>query len=74
MAKPTLRASLRAMARLDDDATAALMLLVEHARADGWTWREIGEALGVSHQAINQRHRNWRRGRNSVGAWDIHPD
>ena len=26
------------------------------ARAEGWTWQEIGDALGVSRQAVHKRY------------------
>jgi Homeodomain-like domain len=29
---------------------------VEAARAHGWTWQEIGDALGVSRQAVHKKH------------------
>ena len=29
---------------------------VEAARAQGWTWQEIGDALGVSRQAVHKKH------------------
>ena len=29
---------------------------VEHARAIGWSWQEIAEALGVSRQAVHKKH------------------
>jgi hypothetical protein len=32
-------------------------LLVERARANGSSWTEIGDALGVSRQAAQARHR-----------------
>jgi DNA-directed RNA polymerase specialized sigma24 family protein len=31
-------------------------LQVERARARGWSWQEIAEALGVSKQAVHQKH------------------
>ncbi|MCY7280317.1 MAG: hypothetical protein LH610_05365 [Sphingomonas bacterium] len=35
--------------RVEDDA-------VERALADGWTWPRIAEALGVTKQAVHQKH------------------
>ncbi|MEX1094340.1 MAG: helix-turn-helix domain-containing protein [Acidimicrobiia bacterium] len=29
---------------------------VDSARAAGWTWQEIGDALGVSRQAVHKKH------------------
>ena len=29
---------------------------VTAARADGWTWQEIGDALGVSRQAVHKKY------------------
>jgi hypothetical protein len=45
-------------------AVAALRKIVEHlealhvrnARAKGWPWQAIAEALGVSRQAVHQKH------------------
>lgn len=45
-------------------AVAALRKLVEHlealqvrnARANGWSWQAIAEALGVTRQAVHQKH------------------
>jgi hypothetical protein len=47
-------------------AVAALRKLVEHleavqvrnARAQGWSWQAIAELLGVSRQAVHQKHAN----------------
>jgi DNA-directed RNA polymerase specialized sigma24 family protein len=36
---------------------------VEHARTLGWSWEEIGRALGVSKQAVHRKHRRLRRRR-----------
>ena len=30
---------------------------VRRARAHGWSWQEIGEALEVSRQAVNKKYR-----------------
>ncbi len=29
---------------------------VRRARAEGWSWQEIGEALEVSRQAVHKKH------------------
>lgn len=29
---------------------------VEAARAHGWTWQQIGDALGVSRQAVHKKY------------------
>lgn len=29
---------------------------VKTARAHGWTWQQIGDALGVSRQAVHKKH------------------
>ncbi|HST39397.1 MAG TPA: helix-turn-helix domain-containing protein [Conexibacter sp.] len=29
---------------------------VERALADGWTWEQIAEALGVTRQAVHKKH------------------
>lgn len=36
---------------------------VGNARAHGWSWQEIAEALGVSKQAVHQKHAGARRAR-----------
>lgn len=39
---------------------------VAHARRLGWSWQDIADALGVSKQAVHQKHaggRRLRRGR-----------
>ncbi len=30
---------------------------VATARREGWTWQQIGDALGVSRQAVHKRYR-----------------
>jgi DNA-directed RNA polymerase specialized sigma24 family protein len=42
------------------------VIQVRNARQHGWSWQEIAEALGVSKQAVHQKHaggRLARRGR-----------
>ena len=36
-------------------------LQVESARAQGWSWQQIAEALGVSKQAVHKKHGGGRR-------------
>jgi DNA-directed RNA polymerase specialized sigma24 family protein len=36
---------------------------VAHARQQGWSWQQIAEALGVSKQAVHQKHAGGRRRR-----------
>ena len=38
-------------------------LQVANARERGWSWNEIGEALGVSKQAVHKKHEDRRRRR-----------
>ncbi|HWF34153.1 MAG TPA: Clp protease N-terminal domain-containing protein [Solirubrobacteraceae bacterium] len=52
--KPTER--LRALARLRRDLDSLETELAADALRAGHTWREIGEALGVSKQAAHRRH------------------
>jgi hypothetical protein len=37
-------------------AVASLRTLVSQAREQGWSWQEIGGALGVSKQAVHRKH------------------
>jgi DNA-directed RNA polymerase specialized sigma24 family protein len=36
-------------------------LQVDNARARGWSWQQIAEALGVSKQAVHKKHGGGRR-------------
>ncbi|MCX8561924.1 hypothetical protein OS122_13605 [Mycolicibacterium mucogenicum] len=52
--------SRRALAQARDDlasATTQYEQAVRQARANGWTWAEIGRILGVSRQALHRRFR-----------------
>ncbi|MBK7820836.1 MAG: hypothetical protein IPJ61_07080 [Tessaracoccus sp.] len=42
--------ALRELVELREDAA------VEHALAEGWTWIQVAEALGVTRQAVHKRH------------------
>jgi DNA-directed RNA polymerase specialized sigma24 family protein len=50
------RVGLRAVAALRQLAERLEALQVEHARRLGWSWEEIGGALGVSKQAVHKKH------------------
>lgn len=50
-------AALRAAAALRQLADQSERQAVKRARTAGWSWREIGAALGVSAQAAHKRHR-----------------
>jgi DNA-directed RNA polymerase specialized sigma24 family protein len=49
-----VRALRELLERLED-------LHVDAARRDGWSWQEIGAALGVSRQAVHKKHGGGRR-------------
>jgi DNA-directed RNA polymerase specialized sigma24 family protein len=56
---------LRAVAALGNLLERLEALHVQNARAQGWSWQEIGAALGVSKQAVHRkygRRRLLRRG------------
>jgi hypothetical protein len=56
-------AAVAALRRLVDELE---VLHVDHARATGWSWQEIADALGVTRQAVHKKHhvrRALRRGR-----------
>ena len=36
-------------------------LLVQNARASGWSWQQVADALGVSKQAVHKKHGGARR-------------
>ncbi len=42
--------ALRELVELREDAA------VERALAEGWTWTQVAEALGVTRQAVHKRH------------------
>lgn len=47
---------LRAVASLRELAERLEALHVDRARELGWSWQEIGRALGVSKQAVHRKH------------------
>ncbi|MEU2719325.1 hypothetical protein ACFW4X_07020 [Streptomyces smyrnaeus] len=47
---------LRAVAALRRLTEGLEALQVERARSQGWSWDEIGAALGVSRQAVHKKH------------------
>lgn len=42
-----------ALRRLADDLEQRQ---VERARAAGWSWQQVGDALGISRQAAHKKH------------------
>jgi hypothetical protein len=50
------RVGLRAVAALRRLVERLEALQVDSARARGWSWEEIGSALGVSRQAVHKKH------------------
>jgi DNA-directed RNA polymerase specialized sigma24 family protein len=46
-----------ALRRLADQVEAAGVV---NARSRGWSWDQIGEALGVSRQSVHAKHRRGR--------------
>lgn len=51
---------LRAVASLRVLLQSLEELQVENARARGWSWQQIAAALGVSKQAVHEKHRGGR--------------
>ena len=47
---------LRAVAALRQLVERLEALQVDNARQHGWSWEEIGKALGVSKQAVHKKH------------------
>lgn len=45
-------ATLRELADRLEDAS------VEHALAQGWTWTQVAQALGVTRQAVHKKHQS----------------
>lgn len=47
---------LRAVAALRKLVDRLELLQVRNARSHGWSWQAIAEALGVTRQAVHQKH------------------
>ena len=54
---------LRAIRALRDLADRLEALQVRNARARGWSWQQIADALGVTRQAVHKKHATSRRDR-----------
>jgi hypothetical protein len=54
---------LRAVAALGGLLEVLEALQVDNARANGWSWQDIASRLGVSKQAVHQKHCPRRRSR-----------
>jgi DNA-directed RNA polymerase specialized sigma24 family protein len=52
---------LRAVASLRILLDSLEQLQVENARARGWSWQQVADTLGVSRQAVHQKHAGGRR-------------
>ncbi|MBM6402354.1 helix-turn-helix domain-containing protein [Phycicoccus sp. MQZ13P-5] len=50
------RVGLRAVAALGRLLEQLETLQVRNARARGWSWQEIAEALGVTKQTVHRKH------------------
>ena len=48
---------LRAVAALRRLLESLEALHVDNARAQGWSWQDIAEALGVTKQTVHRKHR-----------------
>jgi DNA-directed RNA polymerase specialized sigma24 family protein len=54
---PDPRTGLRAVRALRRLVEEMETVQVRRARALGWSWQEVAEALGVSRQAVHRKHR-----------------
>ncbi len=54
------QAGLQAVAALRRLLERLERIHVENAREQGWSWQEIAEQLGVSKQAVHQKHKERR--------------
>jgi DNA-binding NarL/FixJ family response regulator len=52
---------LRAVASLRSLLSSLEQLQVASARDQGWSWQQIADALGVSKQAVHEKHGGGRR-------------
>jgi DNA invertase Pin-like site-specific DNA recombinase len=50
-------AGLRAVAALRRLTDELERQQVQRARNTGWSWQQIGDALGISRQAVHKKHR-----------------
>ena len=53
---PDPEIGLRAVAALRGLVEVLEVLQVDNARTKGWSWQEIASRLGVSKQAVHQKH------------------
>lgn len=53
---PDVHTGLRAVRALRKLLETLEVLQIDNARRQGWSWQEIAEALGVSKQAVHQKH------------------
>lgn len=58
---------LRAVAALRRLADQLEALQVANARAAGWSWEDIGIALGVSRQAVHKKYKSSHTGSGRTG-------
>ena len=52
---------LRAVRSLRELAERLESLQVGNARAQGWSWQQIAQALGVTRQAVHKKHARGRK-------------
>lgn len=55
-ADPDVRATLAALATVREVADLHLAFVVARAREEGLSWAEVGDELGISRQAAQQRY------------------
>ncbi|HEY5856385.1 MAG TPA: helix-turn-helix domain-containing protein [Aldersonia sp.] len=60
---PDPKVGLRAVLALRRLLERLEAIQVDNARAQGWSWQQIAEALEVSRQAVHQKHNRRGRGR-----------
>jgi hypothetical protein len=58
---------LRAVSALRGLVEVLEVLQVDNARAKGWSWQQIASLLGISKQAVHQRHGPHAMGRDAPG-------